>query len=288
MKNARIELKSTKKLMKHRFIANKKAVELDVVFEPSEVEVILDNWGKFNRPIDKDTVEKYKRAIETGGWDYNAGVAIKFDKCGRLFDGQHRAKAHLELGVSFRTDVIYGLPVEAMKVTDGGKVRLPHVNPTLFGAIGIGSPPEQSDYSKTKFRQSIARLIMANEQGKAWVSPSSMELELACAENAIYIDMASVPPLKHWKKRPGPRAAIALYAKRDMAKAVEFRDKYLGDGSGFQMGSPILLLRDRISMKKARGGMSTVEDMEITIYAIHAFHTGSVLRRLRPQHEWNF
>ncbi len=70
-----------------------------------------------NRPLSDDIVIGYALDMLEERWEYN-GDAIRFDSAGCLIDGQHRLKACIEAGVSFESDVIFGLPPKVMRTID--------------------------------------------------------------------------------------------------------------------------------------------------------------------------
>ena len=271
----------------HRFVSKKKTVTMDVIISPEELNTILTHYSEFNRPINRKKVLQFKHDLLNGQWNVDAGISIKFDRDGCLMDGRHRISAACELGIPFTTDVCYGLSPEAILVQDIGQERRPHINPVLFEAQRTGEIPEKAQFHHRKYVQSITRLVMANEMGKQWTSPSECELETKYALDKEFIDLACARGTEKWMRKPGPRAAIAIYAKKDKAKALKFRDKLFNDGSGFKSGDPILLLRNRL-VAPSKGGSMPREDTEFTINTIHLYHGGDTAKRLRKQQDWNF
>ena len=269
----------------HRFIHSERKYCLNEFFTPIEARFVLDHWGRFNRPLNRGKVKQYASDLMTGRWHSEDGNLIKFARTGELLDGRHRLTACAETGVQFTTDVVVGLRPEALLTQDIGKSRPPYINPTLFEAMKTGKVPEKVYFSHRRFAQSIARLMLANENGKGWISPSELELEDKIMKDAEVISLASMGGSLRWMRRPGPRAAIALYAKRDKVKAIQFRDKLFGDGSGFTSGDPILLLRNKLS-NISTGGNTTQEDLRYTIDAIHCFHAGLTKKRLSLKMNW--
>ena len=225
--------------------------------------------------------------MQMGRWNSDAGNIIKFDWDGNLIDGQHRVYAAFELGIPFVTEIQMGLDPKSVEVIDGGLPRRPNVNPILVEAMKIGVAPMNKDYTKHKDRQSIARLMKAIEEDKAWVSPDTVTLEHLVNQYRKHIDLVCDLPLKGWMRRPGPRAAIAQYSKLGYTgKATEFLTQYI-TGMPAMEGSPVALLRNRISTVKSQGGNGTKDDLAVTIDAIHYFHQGvKVNKYLRKRTKW--
>jgi hypothetical protein len=76
-----------------------------------------------NRTLSQSKAIEYAIAIDDENWIIN-GETIKFDKEGRLFDGQHRLQACVLAGKSFKSYVAYGIQDEqAFSTVDVGKNR---------------------------------------------------------------------------------------------------------------------------------------------------------------------
>src|SRR5258706_465606 len=96
----------------------------------SEIEVVsprmAEEWlktMKSNRPQSDAMVYEYATSMQAGKWAVK-GEAIKFDKDGGLFDGQHRLLGCTISGKSFKTYVIRGIPdANAFATVGVGKLR---------------------------------------------------------------------------------------------------------------------------------------------------------------------
>lgn len=75
-----------------------------------------------NRPVSRREVDRLKRVLETGKWEYN-GEAVKFDTKGHLRDGQHRLTAIEESGVPAELLIVSDLPLSAFRTLDQGRKR---------------------------------------------------------------------------------------------------------------------------------------------------------------------
>ncbi|WP_172121452.1 hypothetical protein [Actinomyces faecalis] len=75
-----------------------------------------------NRTISEATVRQYASDMTGGRWDFN-GQPIIFAADGTLLDGQHRLTAQVRAGVPCTWLVVTGLPTDAQKVIDVGRVR---------------------------------------------------------------------------------------------------------------------------------------------------------------------
>lgn len=98
---------------------------------------MADRWLTFNthnRKIRQQTVARYRADMEAGLWTM-AADPIRFDRDGRLSDGQHRLVALSELPetVAIPFLVVRGLPPEAQSVMDQGVKRTPGDQLSLAG-----------------------------------------------------------------------------------------------------------------------------------------------------------
>lgn len=76
-----------------------------------------------NRAISMATVNQYAIDIIRGKWRSETGETIKFDRDGRLIDGQHRLKAIVTAQEAVTMQVVTGLEPEVIEVVDTGRKR---------------------------------------------------------------------------------------------------------------------------------------------------------------------
>lgn len=74
-----------------------------------------------NRHLNKDRVAQYALDMATGKWELN-GEAIRFNKDGRLIDGQHRLSAIVKSGTSIRMVVMRDIE-NSVTIYDRGRNR---------------------------------------------------------------------------------------------------------------------------------------------------------------------
>lgn len=75
-----------------------------------------------NRPIQEKRIKDYANDMQRGQWRID-GNTIKFNRDGRLIDGQHRLCACVQSGATFETYVIRGLELDAIQTIDRGMSR---------------------------------------------------------------------------------------------------------------------------------------------------------------------
>jgi hypothetical protein len=76
------------------------------------------------RPQSDPVIDKYRRSMEAGQWDYT-GEPLQMDLDGNTVNGHHRmtALANAETGTSFSTAVAFGIPRSAVSKMDRHKPR---------------------------------------------------------------------------------------------------------------------------------------------------------------------
>lgn len=100
------------------------------VITPEIAEMIIeDSSAKFSsmdgfhqRRVRMNTVNMYAKDMEQGRWKFN-GDTIRFDKEGRLMDGQHRMKAIIKSGIPQICLVVRGIDNSVMDTIDNGLKR---------------------------------------------------------------------------------------------------------------------------------------------------------------------
>jgi len=108
-----------------------------------------------NRHLRKRAVDMYMRNMEQGEWKVT-GETIKFDKNGRLIDGQHRLHAIIRAGAEIPTLVIRGLEPDVQGVIDTNIHRTAGDMLRLTGVI-------QADAYVVA---SVGRIAIARETGR--------------------------------------------------------------------------------------------------------------------------
>lgn len=107
--------------------SNAQVIGTDIKSEVMTVtpEMALDwitSCNVHNRKIKERHVKGLAAQLQAGLWTLN-GDAIRFDRTGKLLDGQHRLYACVEANISFDTLVVTGLDPDAQDTMDIGKNR---------------------------------------------------------------------------------------------------------------------------------------------------------------------
>lgn len=230
---------------------------------PAKAEAMLANMVK-NRPISEAKVLEYAIAIDEGKWSLN-GETLKFDKHGRLFDGQHRLRGCVLAGKPFRTCVVRGIEDEhAFATVDVGKNRS---HSDVFSIAG---------FANSKDAAAVASIIFLHKKGKIeWRGP--VEMRASRASSPISAKLKKMPhtlavvqkedllefaesiaeglssavrfaqttKANKLASQPIIGAAYYLFREKSFNDAEAFFAD-LGEGLGLTKGDPVYRLRERL------------------------------------------
>lgn len=93
---------------------------IEFIWPQKAAEMLENNLN--NRKVSQNVVDLFARDMANKEWELN-GESIKFDRNGRLIDGQHRLLAIIKAGVSVQTFVVRGLSPKTIYTQDTGRRR---------------------------------------------------------------------------------------------------------------------------------------------------------------------
>jgi hypothetical protein len=166
------------------------------VIEYSEVDVTPDmaaQWlanATVNRSVRQRKVMEFASDMESNNWAMT-GETIKFDRDGRLIDGQHRLHAVIRSGTTVRMGVANNVDFAAQRVMDSGAAR------TAADTLRIDG------YDDAVTVASVARLVIGWKRGYAQTSHND-----GITKSEIYDFVNSNPDIKD-------AARIAVTATQD-------------------------------------------------------------------------
>lgn len=94
-----------------------------IVVTPEVAASMLKSNIQTNRFVNTRVVAKYVAEMKNGNWITDNGECLKFDRSGRLVDGQHRLHAIITSGVTIPLWVMYGVDEKAFMTIDVGAPR---------------------------------------------------------------------------------------------------------------------------------------------------------------------
>jgi hypothetical protein len=95
-----------------------------IKFSPAAAEQVLKLCNEENRPLAGTNMRALRKAMKDESFDLT-GDTIKFDKNGRLLDGQHRLEACVKEDHDLESHVVFGLDTDVFEVLDQGRKRTP-------------------------------------------------------------------------------------------------------------------------------------------------------------------
>ncbi len=238
-------------------------------------------WLEFNvnnRHVNPSRVAQIARDMSAGLWKQN-GDSIRFDREGRLIDGQHRLLAVIESGKSLSTFVVRGLEPEAQTTIDTGQARSAGQQLHL---LGFSNATKAASVVVT-----LWRLIHAPD--KVW-AVSNMPSKAEQIEFAMMHRDAITRAVNYgsdaWREL---RAKISAYGAAAAYIELNGRAEEFGDfhttllrGSNLAPGDPRLEYRSRLAKSKSiKSAWDTQAWAAMTVKAFNAYVTGKDIKTLR-------
>jgi hypothetical protein len=235
-----------------------------------------------NRPMRHRYVSKLAAAMKRGEWELN-GDAIRVSTNGTLLDGQHRCAAVVESGVTVPSIIVTGLSDEVFATIDRGLGR------TTSDSLAIRG------MANSTVLAAMSRLLHIYMQtgdpfnGNPDVQPTAkQQLELIETYPELH-DSARWVQSSKWSRKY-MQASLAgfchfLFHKRDPVAARTF---FAGveTGAGLPSGSPVLLLRNRLTDSYSSKDRITPRYRGALTFKAFKFHRlGETTRSLRVRTE---
>lgn len=238
--------------------------------------------GNNVRRLNQSHVNTLARAMKTGVWRLN-GESVKFDRDGKLVDGQHRMRACVVANVPFQTYVVYGLHGEDVVEIDTGKRRAAGQLLAVRGAKHAGQ------------LGTAARLLFFYLHGnvkRAYSQNTSNVGGLVCSTTEIMRVVEEHPGLEDSVARCigaskiMPMAILAMVHYLAQVNHQEAAECFVDDvvrGAGLKMDSPAYQLRERMLTTARQKGMQMRRDQvwALTIKAWNLYVAGTPCKLLR-------
>ena len=226
-----------------------------VKLTPRKAEELLESV-KRNREISQVTVDKYATLMKEGKWVLENGATMVVDTNGEFRDGQHRAWAVFNSGVTIDVVIAYGVHPDAVRTIDCGSPR--SLSDTLVMESKINGK------KKIKYSRPIAsalKVIYAYETDDIYNASIKMSNEEVYKMYLSHKDMVDSAALICKPGIPCSQPiALALHyilsqVDSHKEKVDEFFDKLI-TGAKLEAKSPILVLREKFRTTRAGGRAS--------------------------------
>lgn len=233
-----------------------------------------------NRNIRQRTVDVYARDMASGHW-LMTGEAIKFNKTGKLLDGQHRLAAVVQSGVTVQMLVVTGLADATQSVMDSGVKR------TAADALRLHGIPVAPAVA------SAARLGVLYDSGQFDKAARQMYAQVSHSEVLSWIDLnpdvmdvgPRVMSTSAGRRYPGRSRAAGVFAwtilrRIDKQQADAFFDDVM-EAAGLGRGDPRSALNQRLSISR---NMPAPVEAHLLFRTWNAIRDGETLKLLKTPH----
>ena len=230
-----------------------------------------------NRPLKKRKVDEYAGAMSRGEWMVN-GEGLLFGQDGRLLNGQHRLHACIKSGAAFPSLVVRGIQDHAFDTIDTGIKR------SMSDVLATEGEPNYGMLASAA--TSVYWMEATGSPAPRLVQPTHKQIKEVIERNPdLRTDVQWCSKNRWTRGMLGAKyVAFARYWFRcdDDVAAERFFDR-MESGANLELGSPILLLRDRLIQSKAdvTVKMDWKYKLALVFKAYKAFRDDRTLRFLR-------
>ncbi len=252
-----------------------------VIVTPELANKWLDETNSQNRNIREAHVARLAADMLDGKWRGRNGEAIRFDKNGRLVDGQHRLYACITANVAFESLVVWD------------------VSPDVYATIGIGAKKSFADFlgpvdreKNTNLLSSVLRLVTMWDEGHldkmregGKFTPSIAKMQETLAEQPTIRDSVHwVMNHKETRKLLTPSIACLIHyagAKEGKKARVETFLERLGDGLAMAQDDPAYQLRRFLLQQRSpKPGLRRAAQPYVLALAIKAWKVYEANKKL--------
>lgn len=238
-----------------------------------------------NRNVKKGRISGYVRDIQSSNWVLT-GEAIKFDRDGKLIDGQNRCHAIASAGCGAWVLVVRGISPEALIVLDSGSARN---TGDMLVIAGISERADAKDVS------AIARLYVAWKGGDVKHAASHIGGSAQLTKTEMAEAVLSIPDIDfaaryarnvyRYLRLPVSALGVAFleFSQIDVDATAEFFNR-IRDGVQFGPGDPFLTLSRRVSSDLQAGSSRRILAGQALFYLFrtwNAFRGGEMLAKLQ-------
>jgi hypothetical protein len=214
-----------------------------------------------NRKLNDSHVRNLANQMKLNSWLFD-GTPLKFDRHGRLLDGQHRLNAVIESNTTIKFLILSDIETEAFKVMDTGKLR------SSSDVLSIMNVKYYNDVSY------IARQSILFENGKVSTGGSTLKISNTQVvdwynnnlEILNIIPKAETLSTKFSKVLSRSQVAFYwyLFYQKNVIQSEDFIYK-LCEGTGIESNNPIYVLRKRLLEDKLSNLKLSVYDKKAII-----------------------
>lgn len=230
-----------------------------------------------NRTISRQRVRRLAGDMTARRWK-RTGETIKFDRTGRLVDGQHRLSAVIEADMPVEFDVAYDVAEDAVTAIDQGRARSAKDVFHMAGEVSAKVMAASAKISINYLEGYNPNYSRTTQQLIEFVEAFPSLREMATKTEGLY---GTIPP--------SPFIAVMFLASADGTRSALVDNFIEGvrTGANLDVGDPRLALRTTIQNAKGSAQGSRVLDpafvFHVTTRAWNAYVEGRPLAVARYQ-----
>ncbi len=260
-------------------VAAEKDHRIEIITPEKAKQWLGADVNSHNRRISKRKIRAIARDMTNGAWDYT-GDPFRFDRDGKLLDGQHRLLACIEANYSFPGLIIRDLPSAIQERLDQGMMRRAHDHLYLRG---YGNSLRLAATARVLFR------LKHKGETKAWGAPTNAEVlalidkhkRLEASAGAIDNSVVGIPP---------SIISAVHYIGFNLLREPDIADAFLSvfsTGNPYYEGEdrdrdPAHLWRERLLRERDRGSMLRIDRQLVgTIHAWNLFSKREAVSHFR-------
>lgn len=238
---------------------------------PGMAQKWLDTMGP-NRRLNEANVDRLQMDMTKGNW-FDNGDPIRFDRKGRLRDGQHRLQALIRAAKTFSFHVIRNLDEKALQIVDTGKQR-------SFGdALAMREGPNAVGASLARKIAATAKMIWHYDHGSILSSGQAVshpELELTLRKHSRLPD--AVAEVAAGSVQPHALLAFVYTLASEIAprKARQWLTQ-VQEGENLRRGMPAYELRSILIGQRGSGAKQQLRGpflAALIVQSFNAFYRG--------------
>lgn len=219
-----------------------------------------------NRSVRSRKVSQYATDMRSGNWKLT-GEAIKFDKTGRMLDGQHRCLAVIESGATVPMFVIRGLDEDTQNVMDTGAARgagdMLSLRGYQYATLVAAGAKWCYLFDNDRLYVDSKAQVVTHAQILEYVEATPLLMDAAARATAHRLQIDLQPSIL--------TAALVLTGRVDAEDSDVFFAR-LADGIDLPVGSPILALASRLrEIRRNRVRVDPIAQLSLTIRAWNAW-----------------
>ncbi len=250
----------------------------------------LLNRGYCKALINKNTIKHFVTILNEGRWVFD-GDPIRLDDKGKILNGLHRLLAIVETGITKPLVVISGMDPETFPIIDGHRKRNA---PDVLHIMGV--PNAQCAAASIKSIYNIRNGGLLKSNLRSLDNPSLLNYyfdELEGLDESVTLGRRLYITFMKALSETNFATFHYLFSEKDPEMANEFFEQ-LATGVGFEEGSPIYVLRNKLLKAKRNANRGVTQKLPpkevkgLLILAWNKFRANKPCKRLSVPEDFDY